>query len=121
MQMSEEAKDSRRSRTSATIIACLVLPVWFLLAVEYLGGSRYGKEPIHLGLLEPMVGIAMALALIGPGLIVLGFFLALWSNRYFSKSVRLALYSVLVLSLLASTVSCLATFGGHPVWVGGYK
>jgi hypothetical protein len=121
MQMSKEAKDSRRSRTSATIIACLVLPVWFLLAVEYLGGSRYGKEPIHLGLLEPLVGIAIALALIGPGLIVLGFFLALWSNRYFSKSVRLALYSILVLSLLASTVSCLATLGGHPVWVGGYK
>jgi hypothetical protein len=119
--MSEGAKNSRRGRTSATILGCLVLPVWFVLAVEYLGGSRYGKEPIHLGPLEPLVGIAMALALIGPGLIVLGFFLAFWSNRYFGKWVRLALYSVLVLSLLASTISCLATFGGHPVWVGGYK
>jgi hypothetical protein len=111
------------SRRIIWLIVCLILPAWFVLVFELLGGSRYGRNPIHLGAWEPLIGLALALVFITPALIALGFVIAFWKRD--ALRIRRGLLSIafllLALSFLISVVSVLATFGGHPVWVDGYR
>jgi len=116
----------RYRRRIIWLIICLVLPTWLLFAFEWVGGSRFGKEPIQLGVWEPLIGIALALVLATPALIALGFIIfivAFWKRN--TLRMRRGLLSTLLLlltfSFLASMVSFIATFGGHPVWVQGYR
>ncbi len=116
----------RYRRRIIWLIICLVLPTWLLLVFEWLGGSRFGKSPIHLGAWEPLIGIALALVLITPVLVALGFVIlviAFWKRN--ALRMRRGLLSVLFLlltfSFLIRMVGVLATFGVHPVWVDGYR
>lgn len=104
-------------------IVCVVVPIWLLLAFEWVGGSRYGKNPIQLGVWEPLIGIALALVFAGPALVAVGFIVAFWKRNTLRmrKGLWAALLLLLTFSFLASMVSLLATFGGHPVWVQGYR
>src|SRR5216684_392346 len=82
------------------LIICLVLPAWFLLAFELLGGSRYGKNPIYLGGWEPLIGLALALVVIAPALVALGFvilIIAFWKRN--ALRIRRGLLSMLFLLL----------------------
>ena len=103
-------------------IICLILPAWLLLAIELLGGSRYGRTPIHLGSLELLRWLAVAAVFITPVFTVVGFGVALLNRgslRY-RKHWFPALLLLLLVSSLISLLNCAVTFGGHPVWVDGF-
>jgi hypothetical protein len=104
-------------------IICFVVPIWLLLAFEWVGGSRYGKNPIQLGVWEPLIGMALALVFAAPALVAVGFVVAFWKRNTLRmrKGLWTALLLLLTFSFLASMVSLIATFGGHPVWVQGYR
>ncbi len=111
-----------RQRITWQIIS-MVVPTWLLLVFEWAGGSRFGKDPIQLGVWEPLVGIALALVFAAPVLVIVGFIVAFLkqSTLRMRRGLLPTLLLLLIFSLLAGMVSFLATFGGHPVWVQGYK
>ena len=99
------------SRRIIWLIVCLTLPAWFVLGFELLGGSRYGRTPIHLGSWEPLIGLALALVFITPALIALAFVIAFWKRdilRVRRGQLSMA-FLLLALSFLISAVSVLAT------------
>jgi hypothetical protein len=108
------------------LISGLALPTWLLLVFEWVGGSRFGKDPIQLGVWEPLIGIAMALALANPALVAVGSIIlvvAFWKRHTLRmrRGLLSALLLLLIFSFLVSIVNMIATFGGHPVWVQGYR
>jgi hypothetical protein len=105
------------------LIICLVVPTWLLLAFEWVGGSRFGKDPIQLGVWEPLIGIALALVFATPAFVAVGFVVAFWKRNTLRmrRGLLSALLLLLTFSFLASMFSFIATFGGHPVWVQGYR
>src|SRR5260370_16721540 len=108
------------------LITCIALPTWLLLVFVWVGGSRFGKDPIQLGVWEPLIGIAMALALANPVLVAVAFIIfvvAFWKRNTLRirRGLLSALLFLLIVSFLASMVNLIATFGGHPVWVQGYR
>jgi hypothetical protein len=128
MQTRDDCTDTAigHRRRLIWLIVCLVLPTWFLLVFELFGGSRYGKNPIHLGGWEALIGLAFALVVINPALVALGFVILIivfWKRN--ALRIRGGLLSMLLLlltlSFLIDMFSVLATFGGHPVWVDGYR
>src|ERR1700680_2786608 len=104
-------------------IICLVVPTWLLLAFEWVGGSRFGKNPIELGVWEPLIWIALALVFATPALVAVGFIVAFWKRNTLRmrRGLLSALLLLLICSFLVNMVSCIVTFGGHPVWVQGYR
>jgi hypothetical protein len=124
----EEEQKGSASRYRRKII-WLIVPTFVTLAVELLGGWRFGKDTyseryaIHLGPLYPLVWVTMALAIVGPLLIAEGFITVFsnWNTLCGQKRWLTALLLLLVLSLLLSMFSCAWSCGGHPTWMGGYK
>ena len=104
-------------------IVFLILLPWFLLGIELLGGSRYGGTPIHLGPLQSVKWLAVIGVFVTPLFIVFGFSIALMNRSLIRKRQRWfpALLLLLLMSSLITLVNCAVTFGGHPVWVDGFR
>lgn len=110
-------------------IIWLTIPTLLTLAVELVGGWRYGKDPyseryaIHLGPLRPLMLLMLAAVVVCPLLIVAGFAILFskWNTLRVKKGWLSTLLLLLMLSLLLSMFSCAWSCTGHPTWMDGYR
>jgi hypothetical protein len=127
--MNAESKDNLDAVHLRRRILWLAVPTFVVLAVELIGGWRFGKDmyseryAVHLGPFYPVVWLVLALAIVAPLLILEGFvtIFSKWKMLRTQRGWLTALLLVLTISLVASMFSCAWSCGGHPTWMGGYR
>ena len=105
-----------------------VLPVWVVLAIEGVGGWRFGKDmyssryaiDLH-GFYWPLIYLVCGGVIFGPILVLIGFLGSRSGRPKSDKRFYRGALLFLVVSLLISMFSCVWTCGGHPTWTSGYK
>ena len=110
-------------------IVWFTIPTWIALAIELVGGWRFGmdthsgKYALHLGPYWMVVGPVLVAVLVSPLLVLRGFVILLSERPILRAQRRLVsiLFLSLTLSLLASMFSCVWSCGGHPTWTNGYR
>lgn len=109
-------------------IIWLTIPPLLTVAVELLGGWRYGKDysgkyAIHLGFLYPLIYLMFALSIVGPLWVYKAFqtVFSHWNTLRVQKGWLSALLLLLTITLLLSMFSCAWSCSGHPTWTSGYN
>jgi hypothetical protein len=108
-------------------VVCLVLPVWLALAVEMIGGWRFGKDmysgnyAINLrGQYSTLIWTTLGALIISP-LLVVGALEVHRNRDNYAKGLYRALLLLLTFCFLISKFNCAWSCGGHPTWTSGYR
>jgi hypothetical protein len=122
--------NSKRYPRSLQLVIWLVLPVWVVLAVELIGGWRFGKDTyssryaISLrGQYWTVVYATVGAVLISPLLAISALIVTRNHRAEYRSRTRLywGVLLLVTLSLLVSMFSCAWSCGGHPTWTSGYR